>query len=330
MGLFGKLFPGKLRPVLAAHPELGPAVQALQARMDVTPARAVFAAARGRWDVRWLALHAIADHYIARLSEASRAEMMSAWVESTPDDPLAWLARAVHRVEAAWQARGRGRADAVSSSARDAFAQHMRAAAPDLARAAALDPTDPTPHYLLMGAAPGLHAGDGAKAAVVAHHADVVARAPDHHLAHKRLVFLVSERWYGSHAESVATAHRLAAAAPDGSELPMLVVIAHEYARSHLHFFAGDAAGAATYARRGDVADDVATAYARSLGSPRHAATALTLYRRHEAALWFWATDDRARCAHELARVGDAFDENADPWHVSSERYRAIRRAVGL
>jgi hypothetical protein len=329
MALFGKLFRGKLRPVLAAHPEVGPVVQALQ-RMDLGPARALFAAARGRWDVRWLAVHAIADHYIARLPEPGRAQMMDGWVDGAPDDLLARLARALYHVEAGWHARGRGRASTVSSDGRKQFERHMRAAEPDLRRATELDPADPTPHYVLMGAAAGIQDGEAEKAAILRHHADVVARAPDHHLAHKRLVFLMSERWHGSHAASVALAHELSAAAPDGSELPMLVVVAHEYARSYLHFFAGDAGGAAAYARRGDVADDVATAYGRSLGSPKHTPTALTLYRRHEAALWFWATDDRARCAHELAQVGDAFDADADPWHISAEKYRAIRKAVGL
>ena len=330
MALFGKLFQGKLRPVLAAHPEVGPVVRALQARMDLGPARALFATAHGRWDLRWLVVHAIADHYIGRLPEANRAQMMDAWVEATPDDPLARLARAQYHIDAAWQVRGRGRGETVKREAWQAFEQRMRAAEPDLVRAAELDATDPTPHYVLMGAAAGIHEGGAEKAAILRHHADVVARAPDHHLAHKRLVFMMSQRWHGSHAESIALAHELSATAPDGSELPMLVVIAHEYARSYLHFFAGDSPAAAAYVRRGNVVDDNATAYGRSLGSPKHAPTALTPYRRHEAALWFWVSDDRARCAHELALVGDAFDEGRDPWHVSAERYRAIRKAVGL
>jgi hypothetical protein len=49
MGLLDKLFGGtKLRPILAAHPEVGPVLEALTARMDVAPARAAFTAPRGR------------------------------------------------------------------------------------------------------------------------------------------------------------------------------------------------------------------------------------------------------------------------------------------
>jgi len=336
MGLLDRLFGGggggnRLRPVLATHPELGPVVTSLTAKLDVTPARRVFEASRGRWHRRWLVVDAVGEHYVAKLAEAQRAAMLDAWVVKTPGDPLAYLARAQYHVDEAWKARGRGAASAVAPEAMSRFERHMRATTADLERAAELDPGDPTPHYVLMSTAPGIHADrDAAREAVVRHHREVVARAADHHAAHRRLVFLMSERWYGSHRESVELAKQLSATAPEGSELPLLVLSAHEYARSYLHFFTEDAAAAKAYTRRLEVDQDIDAAYARSLGSPRHQASDFTPYRRHEAALWFWVTGDRTRAKVELDKVGDAFDPDADPWHVSEEQYKAIRKAVGL
>lgn len=333
MGLFDRLFGAagggtRVRPVIAGHPELGPVIDKVAGRMDVAPARALFDKCRGRWHLRWLVVDAVRTHYVAKLAEGTRAQMIDAWIANTPGDPLAYLSRALFRIDAAWAARGRGATVTADAAAR--FAQHMAATAPDLARAAQLDPTDPTPHFIAMTAATALADADAARAAIEAAHAEVVARSPDHYLAHRRLVFLLSERWFGSHRDAVDAAHRLGDRAPDGSELPLLVLAAHADARAHLQFVAKDPRAARAYTERAAVAMDVDAAYDRSLGSPHHHPTDLTPYRRHDAALWFWATGDRERARTELTRVGDLFDADADPWHLPLERYLAIRKELGL
>jgi hypothetical protein len=336
MGLLDRLFGGssatrrEIRPVLAGHPEIGPLIQSLTAKMDVAPARKLFAASRDRWNLRWLVVTAVSEHYVGKLPDTSRAEMMNAWIGKTPDEALGYLARALANVDDAWKARGRGPAGGVPTDSHARFARHMQATIADLQRAAQLEPEDPTPHYIMMATAPGLHDGDRARDAVMRHHEDVLARAPDHHAAHRRLVFLMSERWFGSHRESLDLAKRLSAKAPEGSELPMLVFSAHEYARSYIHFFTKDEAAARAYTERLEVSQDVDLAYARSLGSPQHTPGDLTPYRRHEAALWFWVTGDKTRTRLELERVGDLFDADEDPWHVSVDRFKAIRKQVGL
>lgn len=113
MGLFDRLFGSagattdgtRLRPVLAGHPELGGMIDKLAGRMDVAPARAVFDKSRGRWALRWLVVDAVRTYYVAKLAEATRAQMIDTWVANTPTDPSRVpVARAVpHR-------RGVGRA----------------------------------------------------------------------------------------------------------------------------------------------------------------------------------------------------------------------------
>src|SRR5262245_30775263 len=104
MGLLDRLRGApRFRPVIAGNAEIGPALQSLIRKMDVTPARQLFAATQGRWHLRWLVVTAVADHYVARMTDEHRAVMMDGWVASTPDEPLAYLARALYHVEAAWK-----------------------------------------------------------------------------------------------------------------------------------------------------------------------------------------------------------------------------------
>ena len=311
------------RPVIAGHPALGPVVPTLLKR-DLAPACELFAATRERWHLRWLLVRAIRDHYVSSVAD------LAAWIERTPRDPLPYLVRAFFHTEAAWEARGRGRADGVTDDGWRKFREHMTATVPDLERAAELEPSDPTPHYIWMGAAPGIHELDAARAAMLRHYEAVLARAPDHYPAHRRASFYLSERWYGSHAESLDVARRAAKDAPDGSELPILILMAHETVRAYLFFFDRNEERAIAYTRDPQVLLEVDSAYARSLGSRAHRPTDLTMYRRHEAALWFWSTGDKDRARVELEQLGDLFDPDDDPWHISTERYRMIRKQCGL
>ncbi|KUN08471.1 hypothetical protein AQI95_08895 [Streptomyces yokosukanensis] len=208
------------------------------------------------------------------------------WEAARPEDPDAAVVRAQSTVYLAWELRGALRAESTTREQFDGFHRTLAAAREDIARAAALNPDDPTPYITEIWVALGL---GYPHAEMDKLWAEIASRAPHHYGAHYAALQYWCAKWRGSSELALDFAERAAAEAPVGSLLTALPLVAHfEHDRST------DVAADGTpemVARVDAGLADAATAAAADPGRPglaqlRHLlAFYLHLQDRHEAAL---------------------------------------------
>lgn len=247
------------------------------------------------------------DFYLAELVPYCKRQSVDSLCTSRPV-PLAFLIRGCHGIHWAWEARGRGAATTVSPRARALYEERLRSAEADLLRAAQGDPRDPTPYARLITIARATHP---APETVWSFLSQALARQPDHFGAHKAMLSFLSRRWGGSAEAMLRFARERAAAAPPGSDLPMLVLEAHLDVWSDMLSFGDGPRAAQAYLGSPQVRQDVYGWYARSLGGPlqpRHN----TVHYRNSAAMFFSLVQDVGAARQELQRIGKAFTEY--PW----------------
>ncbi|AOR32419.1 hypothetical protein BFF78_16295 [Streptomyces fodineus] len=208
------------------------------------------------------------------------------WEAACPGDPDAAVVRARSTVYLAWELRGSLQAENTTREQFDGFHRTLAAAREEIARAAALNPDDPTPYITEIWVALGL---GYPHAEMEKLWAEITARAPYHYGAHQAALQYWCAKWRGSKELAFGFAERAAAGAPAGSLLTALPLIAHfEHDRST------DVAADGTpemVARVDAGLADAAAAAAADPGRPglaqlRHLlAFYLHLQDRHEAAL---------------------------------------------
>jgi hypothetical protein len=140
----------------------------------------------------------------------------------------------------------------------------------------------------------------------------------------------LSAMWYGDHEQSVGFMRGVAATAPEGSDLHVLVVYGHFRVYTYEKFYGDDTANAGAILRDPARQQEVTAALGRSLWSPQYRPGYWSLWARHVAAVWFNEAGEKGRAKAELEKVGDAFDEHADPWNISTAHYAGIRGELGL
>lgn len=230
------------------------------------------------------------------------------WVAAQPDEPLAWTVRGAKGVHWGWQARG-GATD-VDGDAWIEFQRRLGGADEDLARGAALDPTDPTPHCFRLIAARGLELGLD----VIRERFDEVTELePLHRAAHNHMIQALAPKWGGSNDAMFEFARHVTATAPEGSAVH--VVIAEAHIERWLWTLVGDQAdsdAANRYWSRPGVRDEVVEAAERSVLSPHYQRTARYPWDHQLYAFAFWMTDRYDLAATMFERVGDVVSEF--PW----------------
>ena len=310
-----------------AHPSLGPVLYALKTHNDPAPAHALFHALQGAdRDLRVPLVQAVGERYFNALPWEAQAHVAERCAQGL--DPFWMMACAWWHVDRAWAARGGGSAQTVTPEGWAVLRERCTLARRDLARAAAIDPHDPTPHALMMRVARGL----GAREVAEEHYAAALRCSATSVETHEAYLVCVSERWFGTHDEMVTKARTIARAMPDGSDAAGLIISAHHDVFDHTIAFDDDQPAAVAYARRPEVLREVIEACARSIDHPTHVPTLQTPRLRHLAALLFYHADERERAALQLARVGNVFVKN--PWwrvNVTPETfYTSVRRELGL
>lgn len=151
-------------------------------------------------------------------------DWIGSWIEAEPQSTLPVLVRGCHGVWWAWEARGAKGAEHTSKDQFREFFRRLRLAENLLDEVVARDPDDVTAHTWLVASARGRQVdGDEAQARFD----EVVKRHPAHVVAHEQRLQYLCAKWFGSDEQMFAFAREATAAAPDGSLLPELVVVAH-------------------------------------------------------------------------------------------------------
>ncbi|MFF7245834.1 DUF4034 domain-containing protein [Embleya sp. NPDC008237] len=170
------------------------------------------------WDRRSLCAQTLAD------SVLKNPAWFVAWTRAQPDSADRLVVEAQVAVNAAWEARGSGWARDTSSEAFAEFARILEHAEHACLLACEAAPQDPTPWITRLW----VTIGRGAPREVFeARWSELLARDPHSRFGHNSALQYLAAKWYGSHEEMYAFARKVAAAAPAGSPLALLVLQAH-------------------------------------------------------------------------------------------------------
>ncbi|WP_060883504.1 hypothetical protein [Streptomyces caniscabiei] len=263
------------------------------------------------WDRRSRATALLAD--IA----AEDDEWLLAWEADRPDDPDAAVVRARSTVFLAGNLRGAKKAKYTTQEQFAGFHRMLERAREEIARAALLNPDDPTPYVTEITVALGL---GYPHAEMDRLWAEIIARAPHHYEAHFSALQYWCAKWRGSEKLATEFAERAAANAPLGGLLTVLPLIAH-----FEHDTSDDAEADRTPTMIGRVDAGLADAAAADPTHPR-------LPELRHLLAYYLALQDRDDAALEQFKLVDGY-VNALPWRYQgdgaamAEYYCRIRNA---
>jgi len=308
------------RPTLEALPQLAPSIAAMK-QGNIQPALQQFNTSTNDPELRYRLVTAAADMFGV---ENTRTMLLDAWVENTPHDPFAVLVRAKWRIDSAPSWRPDDPED-VADAARAANTEAAKFARSEYERIAHSGPNDPVPWALLLGLPLIFELEDKRRL-----YNEVQRRFAGFFPAQLAMHHALTAMWYGDHEQSVGFMRQVAAQAPIGSDLQVLVAYGHFRVYTYEKFYGDGPEAAQAVLANPVVQQEVMASFERSVWSPQYRPGLWTLWARHVAAAWCFESGDTVRAKAELERVGDAFDENADPWNCSVATYNNIRAGLGL
>lgn len=267
---------------------------------DWVAARILIGATGRDWELRGRRLS------ILGIAAGYSPQWLDAWDAAVPDDPAVAILRADALLKQAGEARGSDSARNTSREQLQEFGRLSALAAQASHRAVLLNPDDPYPWTTRMAAM--LADGRRQREEFFAAMGESVKRDPYNFETHLMAVTFMCAKWYGSHEQMFAAARDPAAAAPTGSSVAMLPVLAHfEYALREYGFDtrAESLAAKTAYFHRPEVSREIDECAAkwRGAGEPRLIGRGITL--RHWLALAnYLAGRDREGTKDLFAQIG--------------------------
>lgn len=310
---------GDARPSTAPGPAASggaavPPVEPLMGDPDAHRFRA--ALAQGTWQEFHDFLDATRDwddrhFYVHQLSDIQgRPEWLDEWIAARAGSPLPLLFRGAHGIHWAWQARGMGYAKTVAQDSWAVFHSRLVGADQDLARAAALDPEDPTPHARSVHSALGLALG---KEEIRRRFGEATRRHRWHYFAHMPMLQALAAKWYGSHAEMFEFARATSAQAPEGLGVHVVVARAHlETWQNVLREYPDGRERQSRYFSDEAVRQEVRRAADLSVSSPRYLVHKASAADRNVFAMCFWLMRDSGAQLDQMRRIGSLIQQI--PW----------------
>ncbi|WP_371519939.1 hypothetical protein [Kitasatospora sp. NBC_01300] len=222
---------GRVRRAVGSAPVVAVAAPRLDPALGDESLRLMLAqAAAGDWAALGPALAAVGDGAdltgrVGAIADVPRVEEWTARaLADRPEDTMALLLSGARHVTWAWEARTGARAKHVSEQQWKVFHERLDAAEEQLLEVAEREPSWLAPWYFLQISARG--ASLPAEVATCRFEA-AVRRAPGHPASHRQRLQQLCAKWGGSHEEMHAFARASMLAAPEGSQLGELVVLAH-------------------------------------------------------------------------------------------------------
>jgi hypothetical protein len=291
---------------------------------------------RGEWQRLHDFLEATRDadarfFYVDTLSGVTgRPGWLDEWCAARPASAVPLLFRGSHSRHWAWQARGAGLARTVEQEAWPLFHERLVAADRDLARAAELDPEDPTPHALGLWAVYGLSLG---QAELLRRFGEADRRHRWHLGAYRAMSQGMASKWGGSNERLLEFAGAALREAPDGHPVHVIVPTAHlEVWRYFTHgLTAGTPEHAAgrerqvRYFRDEAVQAEVRLAADRSIRSPGYRPCHSTPAHRNFFAMCFRLMRDYPAQLEQMDLIGPMITRM--PWGYQGRPAAAYERA---
>ena len=268
------------------------------------------------WQDRYFMLDLLAPFILSPSLETALA--------SEPNAADLMLLRGVLYFDLLSKARGVKTADKVTEQQVQSAAQHIKTTVADLRRAMQLNPQDPTPYVFTMRS---LQVFSEHQQYAQETYQKAVQLVPDFLPAHWARINSRSEKWGGSHAESLQLARSVAAAAKPGSDTPACLFYAHLLVWQFAKAFDKNEKRAATYLKDRAIQQELTTAFDRWMQPPYQPRRSSVLYLQH-AAHWFYRVEDRERLARALTHCNGAFFSSA--WSFGGGARQAYAEAVAL
>lgn len=330
------IFRKKSAPAQAAKPA-EPSVPVPHLRGDHQALALEAQLAQGRWQEYHDFLESLTDlelrqFYVTELSRISgRPEWVDEWVAAKPGSSLPLLFRGSHGMNWAWEARGGGRAKTVQEDAWPLFHGRLVEADRDLAKAAALDDRDPTPHAMSVTVARGLSLG---QAELKRRFDEAHRRQPLYGPACTQALQGIARKWGGSHAAMFEFARWASGQAPEGHSVHKLIALAH----IEMWMDAERGEAQQKYFHAEPVKQEIMAAARRSVLSPDYArnGTVLSWLERNLFAFCFRHMRDFGAQLEQMRLIGPYV--TSEPWHyqgapgVQYEKHRqfAFKQLYGV
>jgi hypothetical protein len=221
--------------------------------------------------------------------------------EAEPQAADLFLIRCAYLSQLASTMRGTNTSDQVGKERYQNSAECVKAALKDLERAAQLDPEDPTPHTKILkcltifGQTVQIQQAAFQKA---------IAIAPDLVPAYFAIVNAASQRWYGSHEQSLKIARAGIANAGPGSDMATCLFWAHMLIGTHYKDFDENPRAAMLYWQNLDVRRELDLAFDEWTKPPYVPRRSSIPFLRH-AAEWYRGVGNQARLARVRELTGD-------------------------
>ncbi|GAA3943599.1 DUF4034 domain-containing protein [Actinoplanes auranticolor] len=243
------------------------------------------------------------------------------WIAAEPHATLPLLLKGCHGVFWAWEARGGARAEHTREEQFREFHRRLRIAENPLDEVADRDPDNVTAWTWLVTSARGRQVAPDEAAA---RFAEVVKRHPAHVVAHEQHLQYLCAKWFGSDEQMFAFAREAAAAAPVGSLVPEILVVAHIEKWLSLPRGEDDA-----YLRSAPVRADMLAAVQKSLFHPAFTAGVGWFPRANSFAMGLEKAGELEAAARVFDMIGDRVTEW--PWSYSGDvvtEFAAARERV--
>lgn len=209
------------------------------------------------------------------------------------------LIRGAHCFDLVTKSRGTKTADRITEQQMVQAGEHIKAATSSLRRAIQLAPTDPTPHVFAMRC---FQVFSDLHKHLHQAYQQAIQLAPDFVPAHFVMVNAQSQKWGGSHGQSLQVARSAISHSQAGSDAAACLFLAHILVWQHAILFQKDGKRAAAYLADAKVTQELNDAFDRWT-LPPYASRRSSLPYLHHAAYWYYQGGDRPRLQQALART---------------------------
>ena len=249
-----------------------------------------------------------ADRYLisVSISRLYPINVLEQWLNDEPNSADAQLCYGARLVQWSWEARGYGMGKQISQEKWELFFERLAITRDILTQCAETMPEDPTPWaYLIM-----VSTWDSDEQDVRDHYyQQAIDRDPTNWAAHMHMVIALSEKWGGDNEEMIAFAEKASNDAPDGSDLPAILIKAYIENWKYLNLFDKKPEEAKQFLLSREVQEKAALAYVRSVGSENHAQSSVSVFTRYNTSAWFWLVRDKLNLKNDLEVLGNTIED---------------------
>jgi len=249
---------------------------------------------------------------VSLAAEDLTEDVINAACAAEPDAVDLKLLRAYVLSNMIGKSRGSKRADDTTDEQFQGAAYYVEATLACVGELVAADPGDPLPHVqALRSFMVFTQHHDYVKKAYEA----AIQAAPNFVGAHMSMVNAQSEKWCGSHAESLQVARSAMSRSRLGDDTPSCLFMAHLLIYEYIRGFQKNAEGAQAYLKNPQVVAELNTAFDQWAGMTQQVRRCSVAYWHYPAA-WYYYSRDRNRLRRALAFTNNTY--SSWPWNMGN------------